>query len=81
MITIMNKLNIVDVIGRRIKIEKKGKNYWGICPFHLEESKNQTPSMAVSSEYQFYYCFVCSESGNSDSFLQKFEGDIKHVSN
>ena len=52
---IRNSVNIVDVIGSSINLEKKGKNYFGICPFH----DDHTPSMSVSNEKQIFTCFVC----------------------
>ena len=66
---IRNSVNIVDVIGSNINLEKKGKNYFGICPFH----DDHTPSMSVSEEKQIYTCFVCGASGNVFSFLRDYE--------
>jgi len=69
----MAKLEILDVIGRRINLSKKGKSYWGICPFHSEKNEIRTPSMAVNKEHQFFYCFVCNKNGDAEAFLKKFE--------
>ena len=66
---IIDQTNIVDVVGRRLQLTKKGDNYWCLCPFH--DDKN--PSMAVNETKQFYYCFVCQESGNAVNFLRKYE--------
>ena len=66
---ILDQTDIVDVVGRRIQLNKKGSNYWGICPFH-DDNK---PSMAVNQDKQFYYCFVCQASGNSINFLRDYE--------
>lgn len=66
---IRNSVNIVDVIGNSINLEKKGKNYFGICPFH----DDHTPSMSVSEEKQIFTCFVCGASGNVFSFVRDFE--------
>lgn len=66
---IRNSVNIVDVIGSSINLEKKGKNYFGICPFH----DDHTPSMSVSDEKQIFTCFVCGASGNVFSFVKDFE--------
>ena len=66
---IRNSVNIVDIIGSNINLEKKGKNYFGICPFHDDHS----PSLSVSEEKQIYTCFVCGASGNAYSFLMNYE--------
>jgi len=66
---IRNSVNIVDIIGSSINLEKKGKNYFGICPFH----DDHTPSMSVSNEKQIYTCFVCGASGNVFSFVRDYE--------
>lgn len=66
---IRNSVNIVDVIGNSINLEKKGKNYFCICPFHDDHN----PSMSVSEEKQIYTCFVCGASGNVFSFVRDFE--------
>lgn len=52
--------DIVDVISSYIKIQKKGANYQGLCPFHNEK----TPSFTVSSNKQIFYCFGCHTGGN-----------------
>jgi len=66
---VLDQTDIVDVIGRRLPLNKKGSNYWGKCPFH----DDQKPSMAVNQDKQFYYCFVCQASGNSINFLRDYE--------
>ena len=66
---VLDQTDIVDVIGRRVQLNKKGSNYWGICPFHDDHK----PSMAVNQDKQFYYCFVCQASGNSINFLREYE--------
>ena len=66
---VLDQTDIVDVIGRRLPLNKKGSNYWGICPFHDDHD----PSMAVNQDKQFYYCFVCQASGNSINFLREYE--------
>ena len=67
-----NKLDIVDVISTYIPLTKKGRNYFGLCPFHDDHS----PSLSVSREKQIYKCFVCGESGNVFNFVMNYE----HVS-
>ena len=66
---VLDQTDIVDVIGRRLPLNKKGSNYWGVCPFHDDHD----PSMAVNQDKQFYYCFVCQASGNSINFLREYE--------
>ena len=68
-IKIRNSVNIVDIISNYINLEKKGKNYFGICPFH----DDHTPSMSVSEEKQIFTCFVCGQSGNVFSFIKDYE--------
>ena len=65
---VKDKADIVDVISEHIVLKKKGKEFVGICPFH-DDSK---PSMTVSPEKQFYYCFSCGAGGNSIKFLMEF---------
>jgi len=66
---VLDQTDIVDVVGRRLPLNKKGSNYWGKCPFH----DDQKPSMAVNQDKQFYYCFVCQASGNAINFLREYE--------
>ena len=65
-----SRSDIVTTISRYIKLDKKGKNYWGLCPFHYEK----TPSFCVNEIEQFYKCFGCGESGDVITFVQKYEG-------
>lgn len=61
--------DIVDVISSYIDLVPKGKNYFGVCPFHDDHS----PSMSVSREKQIYRCFTCGASGNVITFVMNFE--------
>lgn len=61
--------NIVDVISGYVRIQKKGSNYFGLCPFHNEKS----PSFSVSANKQMYYCFGCGAGGNVFTFLMEYE--------
>ena len=61
--------SIVDVIGSYINLEKKGKNYFGLCPFHDDHS----PSMSVNEDKKIFTCFVCGKTGNVFNFVQEFE--------
>lgn len=67
---IRNRTNIVDVISSYIPLNQKGKNFFGVCPFHNDHS----PSMSVSSEKQIYKCFSCGASGNVFTFVSEYEG-------
>jgi|TARA_B100001063_G_scaffold173565_2_gene162634 DNA primase len=62
---LLEKVNIVDVIGNYIKLEKKGNDYWARCPFHSEK----TSSFSVSENKQFFHCFGCGAHGNSIGFV------------
>lgn len=64
-----SKLDIVSIIGSYIPLSKRGRNYFGLCPFHDDHS----PSLSVSSEKQIYKCFVCGESGNVFNFVMNYE--------
>ena len=66
---LLDQTDIVDVVGRRIPLNKKGSNFWCQCPFHDDSN----PSMAVNQEKQFFYCFVCQESGNAIHFIRRYE--------
>ncbi len=66
---IRNKTDIVQLISKYVSLEKKGKNYFGVCPFHDDHS----PSMSVSPEKQIYTCFSCGASGNVFNFVADFE--------
>lgn len=63
------KNDIVDVVSGYVKLQKKGSNHWGCCPFHNEK----TPSFSVSGQKQMYYCFGCHATGNVYTFLMKYE--------
>ena len=64
-----NKNDIVDVIGRYVRLEQRGTNFWGKCPFHHEK----TASFSVNSSGQFFYCFGCHKSGDVISFIMEIE--------
>ncbi len=66
---IKNKINIVDIISNYVPLTKRGKNYFGVCPFHDDHS----PSMSVSFEKQIYRCFSCGASGNVFKFVSEYE--------
>lgn len=66
---LLDRVDIVEVIDRRVKLKKSGKNYSACCPFHDEK----TPSFSVSPDKQFYYCFGCGAGGNALSFVMEYE--------
>ncbi len=66
---VLDQTDIVDVVDRRVKLKKAGKNYSACCPFHQEK----TPSFSVNPEKQFYYCFGCGAGGNALGFLMDYE--------
>lgn len=66
---ILNRSDIIEVIGGFVKLKKRGANYLGLCPFHNEKS----PSFTVSSAKEIYKCFGCGRSGNTVSFLMEHE--------
>jgi len=66
---IRNNLDIVDVVSGYLPLTSKGKNYFGVCPFHDDHS----PSMSVSKEKQIYTCFSCGATGNVFKFIQDYE--------
>ena len=66
---VLDRLDIVDVIGGRLDLRKSGKNYSACCPFHDEK----TPSFSVSPDKQFYYCFGCGVGGNAIGFVLDFD--------
>ncbi len=66
---VLDKTDIVSLISRYVKVERKGNTYWACCPFHNETQ----PSFSISDAKQFFHCFGCKESGNAISFLMKME--------
>lgn len=66
---IRHKIDIVDVISNYIPLTQRGKNYFGVCPFHDDHS----PSMSVSKEKQIFTCFSCGASGNVFTFVSDYE--------
>ncbi|MDA7026911.1 DNA primase [Bacillus sp. CLL-7-23] len=67
---IQKSADIVEVIGEYVQLRKQGRNYFGLCPFHGEN----TPSFSVSGEKQIFHCFGCGAGGNVFSFLRQMEG-------
>lgn len=69
LITLKEKINIVDVAGGYVSLEKRGGSYWACCPFHHEK----TPSFAINESDQYYHCFGCGESGDVIKFVKEME--------
>lgn len=66
---ILDRIDIVDLIGQRVKLKKTGRTYSGCCPFHQEKS----PSFHVYRDKQYFNCFGCQTNGNAISFLMKLD--------
>ena len=66
---IRNSVNIVDIIKEYVPLTSKGKNFFGVCPFHSDHA----PSMSVSSDKQIYRCFSCGAAGNVFTFVKDYE--------
>ncbi|GAB2573166.1 DNA primase [Gracilibacillus alcaliphilus] len=62
--------DVVDIVGEYVQLKKQGRNYFGLCPFHSEN----TPSFSVNQEKQIYHCFGCGKGGNVISFIMEMEG-------
>jgi len=65
---IQNRCDIVEIVSKYVTLTKKGKNYFGLCPFHDDHNA----SMSVSQDKQIFKCFSCGESGNVFSFISKY---------
>ncbi|MCP3907566.1 MAG: DNA primase [Oceanicoccus sp.] len=73
---LLDRLDIVEVIDRRVSLKKNGRNFTACCPFHEEK----TPSFSVNQEKQFYYCFGCGAGGNAIGFIMDYERmDFPHA--
>ncbi len=66
---LLDRTDLIELIGNRIHLKKSGGNYMACCPFHNEK----TPSFSVNPNKQFYYCFGCGAGGNAISFLMDYE--------
>jgi len=67
---LLNRVDIVEVVSRYVRLKKGGANFQGLCPFHNEKS----PSFTVSPAKQFYHCFGCGAHGNAIGFLMAYGG-------
>ncbi len=66
LITLKEKVNIVDVAGGYLSLERRGNGHWACCPFHHEK----TPSFCINEADQYYHCFGCGESGDVIKFAR-----------
>jgi DNA primase len=66
---VRSRLNLVDVVQQHVRLQKRGRELWGICPFHSEK----TPSFHVSEQKQSWYCFSCQKGGDLFTFVQEIE--------
>lgn len=66
---ICSSVDIVDVVSKYVSLTQRGKNYFGVCPFHDDHS----PSMSVSKDKQIYTCFSCGATGNVFKFVMDYE--------
>ena len=64
-----SKCDILTVIGKYTRLTRKGRSYWGLCPFHHEK----TPSFCVNEQGQFYHCFGCGVGGDVVKFVMNIE--------
>ena len=64
------RLPVSEVVGRKVRLTRKGREHSGLCPFHNEK----TPSFTVNDEKAFYHCFGCGEHGDVISFVMETEG-------
>ena len=64
-----SKIDLVELVGSYVPLERKGGNWWGRCPFHHEK----TPSFTVNADNQFYHCFGCGASGDAITFIREIE--------
>lgn len=67
---ILRRIDIVRLVGKRVKLDRKGRVYWGLCPFHKEKS----PSFKVETERRHYHCFGCGAGGDAFKWLMETEG-------
>src|SRR5262249_44984034 len=67
---IKDAVNIVDVVGERVRLKKSGVNHTGLCPLHQERS----PSFSVNEQKQLFYCYGCQRGGDVIKFLTELDG-------
>ena len=66
---ISDRLNMVEIVGSYVRLERRGNRYWGLCPFHNEK----TPSFTLLPDLKGFHCFGCGKGGSMYSFIQEIE--------
>ena len=66
---INDNADIVDVVSKHVDLTKRGRNFFGLCPFHNEK----TPSFSVAPDKGIYHCFGCGQGGNAVNFIMEYE--------
>ena len=64
------RTGLADLVGKRVRLSRKGNEYTGLCPFH----KEKTPSFTVNEEKGFYHCFGCGAHGSAIDFVMNIDG-------
>ena len=77
-----NRVSLAEVVGRRVQLKKRGRDYIGLCPFH----KEKTPSFHVHEDKGYYHCFGCNAGGDVIDFVMKTENlifpeAVEHLAN
>src|SRR6202171_2084020 len=67
---ILRRTDLVQLVGKRVRLMRKGRVFWGLCPFHKEKS----PSFKVENERRSYHCFGCGAGGDAFKWLTETEG-------
>lgn len=67
---LVERADLAEIVGAHVKLQRRGDNYFGLCPFHNEK----TPSFSVNANKGFYHCFGCGAHGNAISFLSHYNG-------
>src|SRR6188472_4390948 len=67
---VRRETKIVELVGESVKLQRRGRSFTGLCPFH----KEKTPSFHVNAERGFYHCFGCHASGDAIKYVQETEG-------
>ena len=70
---IINRINdtadIVEIVSKYVDLKQRGRNFFGLCPFHNEK----TPSFSVAPDKGIYHCFGCGNGGNAVNFIMEYE--------
>ena len=67
---IRSRLTVSEIVGRKVRLVRKGREHTGLCPFHNEK----TPSFTVNDDKAFYHCFGCGAHGDVINFVLETEG-------